>query len=114
MSGLDTIVSAELSAFLTDSPNVVAVRIHQVSAGNVPLPLGQYLDELTTAAAEQGIVIRWQEVEGDPQALITLPLAEPGDRRHILIRTLQLLPGQLTATGTAEEEDVRPGLPNSP
>lgn len=106
MSGIDTIVAAELSAFLTSEPNVLAVRIHQVSAGALPLPLGQYLQEITAAAAKQGILIRWQEVEGDPQAIVTLPLAEPGDKRTILIRSLELLPGKLFARGTAEEAKV--------
>lgn len=102
-SGITTVVSIELSAFLTDQPNVVAIRIHKVAAGNVPLPLAKYLEQISTSAAEHGIIVRWQEVEGDPQAIVTLPLAEPGDKRAIVIRTLELLPGKLTATGTAEE-----------
>jgi hypothetical protein len=104
-SGISTIVSIELSAFLTEQPNVVAIRIHKVAAGNVPLPLAKYLEEISAAAAEHGIIVRWQEVEGDPQAIVTLPLAEPGDKRAIVIRSLELLPGKLTATGTAEETE---------
>jgi hypothetical protein len=102
-SGITTVVSIELSAFLTEQPNVVAIRIHKVAAGNVPLPLAKYLEEISAAAAEHGIFVRWQEIEGDPQAIVTLPIAEPGDKRAIFIRTLELLPGKLLATGTAEE-----------
>lgn len=108
MSGVDAIISAELSAFLTAEPNVVAIRIHHVSAGNLPLPLGKYLDRITAGAEKEGIYIRWQEIEGDPQAIVTIPTAEPGDERAILIRTLQLLPGKLTVSGTAEEVKQEP------
>ncbi|QDU29814.1 hypothetical protein ETAA8_49290 [Anatilimnocola aggregata] len=101
--GIETVVSIELEAFLTNETNVVAVRVHQVAAGKVPIPLGQYLEQITAAAAERGIFVRWQEVDGDPLALISLPLAEPDDKRSIVIRSLELSPGKLIATGTAED-----------
>ncbi len=102
-SGIEAVVSIELSAFLTDEPNVIAVRVHQVAAGNLPIPLGKYLEQITTAASRRGIFIRWQEVAGNPLAIVTLPLAEPGDKRAIVIRSLQLQPGKVVATGTAHE-----------
>jgi hypothetical protein len=110
-SGLETVVSLELSAFLTEEPNVLAVRVHHVAAGNIPIPLGKYLEQITAEASRRGIYIRWQQVESDPLAIITLPLAEPGDKREIILRSLELLPGQLIATGTAEE---RPQPEKSP
>jgi hypothetical protein len=104
-SGIESVVSLELSAFLTEKPNVVAVRVHRAAAGNIPLPLGKYLEEITAVAAKRGVYIGWQEIEGDPLAIVTLPLAEPGDRRVI-------------ATGTAEERGpakkaTAPAEPNS-
>ncbi|WP_425614509.1 hypothetical protein NA78x_004378 [Anatilimnocola sp. NA78] len=101
--GIETVVSIELEAFLTEEPNVVAIRIHQVAAGRLPIPLKQYLDQITAEATQRGILIRWQELDGDPLALVSLPLAEPGDKRAIVLRSLELTPGTLIATGTAEE-----------
>lgn len=101
--GITTVVSIVLSAFLTDEPNTVAIRIHKVAAGNVPLPLAKYLEQITAEAAKRNILIRWQEVDGDPQAIVTLPIAEPGDKRLIVVRSLLLLPGKVTAAGTADE-----------
>lgn len=103
MSGIDTVVSLELSAFLTAEPNVMAVRVQRVAAGNIPVPLGKYLEQITESASRRGIYIRWQEVEGDPLAIVTLPLAEPGDKREIILRSLELQPGTAIVTGTAEE-----------
>ncbi|WP_254509579.1 hypothetical protein [Anatilimnocola floriformis] len=110
-SGITTVVSIQLSAFLTPEPNVVAVRIHRVAAGNIPLPLGKYLEQITAEAARHGIYIRWQEIEGDPQAIVTLPIAEPGDKRAIVIRSLQLLAGKLVAAGTATPVEPAPKQP---
>lgn len=110
-TGIETVVSLEISAFLTDEPNVVAVRIHRVAAGNIPIPLGKYLAEITAAAAKRGIYIGWQEVAGDPLAIITLPLAEPGDKRKIILRSLELLPGKAIASGTVEEREMSPQEP---
>ena len=112
-SGLTTVVSIQLSAFLTPEPNVVAVRIHRVAAGNVPLPLGKYLEQITAAAAKHGIYIRWQEIDGDPQAIVTLPIGEPGDKRAIVIRSLQLLSGKLVAAGTATENEPAKSVQNA-
>jgi hypothetical protein len=102
-SGIETVVSIELAAYLTERPNELAIRVHSVSAGKVPIPLSKYLEQITAAAERKGIFIRWQEVEGDPLAIVMLPLAEPGDKREIIIRSLQLLPGTIVVTGTAEE-----------
>lgn len=111
--GIPTIVSIVLSAFLTDEPNTIAIRVHKVAAGNVPLPLAKYLEQITAEAAKSNVLIRWQEVDGDPQAIVTLPLAEPGDKRLIVVRSLQLLPGTVTAAGTADEVPQEPP-PNGP
>ena len=111
--GITTVVSIVLSAFVTDEPNTVAIRVHKVAAGNVPLPLAKYLEQITAEAAKRKILIRWQEVEGDPQAIVTLPIAEPGDKRLIIVRSLQLLPGKVTAAGTADEVNQEP-LPSGP
>lgn len=108
VSGIETVVSLELSAFLTEEPNVVAVRVHRVAAGNIPVPLGKYLEEITAAAAKRGIYIGWQEVDGDPLAIVTLPLAEPGDKREIILRSLELLPGRAMAGGTVAERELPP------
>jgi len=48
-------------------------------------------------------------VEGDPLAIVRLPLAEPGDKREIIVRSLQLLPGKALASGTAEERAAKVG-----
>ena len=64
----------------------------------------------TIAKAESLWGVSW-EVDGDPLAIITLPLAEPGDKRNIILRSLQLLPGKAVASGTVEEREMSPQEP---
>lgn len=101
--GIDTVVSVELEPYLTDKPNELAIRVHRVAAGALPVPLAQYLEQITAAAAEHGVVIRWQEVEGDPLALITLVLTDADDQRNISVTALEVLPGKLSLSGQVEE-----------
>jgi hypothetical protein len=109
VSGIETIVSIELSAYLTERPNEIAVRVHSASAGNVPVPLGSYLEQIAASAQRRGIFIRWQEVEGDPLGIVMLPLAEPGEKREIIVRSLELQPGKMLVSGTAEEPMLKEG-----
>jgi hypothetical protein len=112
--GIETVVSVELSAYLTERTNEIAVRIHSAAAGNLPIPLQDYLEQITAKAEEKGVVVRWQEIEGDPLGIITLPLAEPGDKREIIVRSIELRQDSILVTGTAEEIEPAKRPPATP
>ncbi len=70
---LTTVVSLSLEVQLADEPNTLAVRIRQAQAGWVPLPLKDFLDQLSDAATRADLNLRWAQRDGDPVALITIP-----------------------------------------
>lgn len=97
------VVSLAVDIHLTDEPNVIAVRIRQARAGLLPLPIKQGLDRITTAAREAGIPLRWSQKEGDPVALVTLPLThEQYGKRLLKLKSLELRAGEIYLAGETE------------
>ncbi len=119
---LDAVVNLDLEVHLTDEPNVIAIRVCQARAGVVPLPLKQYLELVTKSARKGGISLRWEQIEEDPVALITIPRNRHDFvHREILVETIALRDGELYLSGTTElnaqraetavrvEADAKPG-----
>ena len=98
-----SVVSLGVHPYVTSEPNVVALRVKQLRAGTLPLPLGQYLDRITEQCAQAGVPLRWSEEEGDPVALVTLPLT-PEDFQNRLVRVeqIELTEGTLIVSGTSK------------
>jgi hypothetical protein len=90
---ITAVISLALTVGLTDEPNVVAVRVKRVRAGALPIPLNQFLDDITQAARESGLDLRWTQAEGDPVALIRLPT----ENTELPDRTLHLKKFELRA-----------------
>ena len=97
-----SVVSLGVEPYVTSEPNVVALRVKQLRAGSLPLPLGQYLDKITEQCAEAGVPLRWSEEEGEPVALVTLPLV-PEDFHNRLVRVeqIELTEGAMIVSGSS-------------
>lgn len=100
---LSSIVSLGVQPFVTSEPNVIALRIKQLRAGVLPLPLAQYLEKITEQCARSGVPLRWSEEEGDPLALVTLPL-DPKEfqNRQVRVEQIQLEEGALVVSGSSQ------------
>jgi hypothetical protein len=98
-----SIVSLGVQPYVTSEPNVLALRVKQLRAGALPIPLGKYLEKIALQCAKAGIPLRWTEEEGDPVALVTLPL-DPEDfrNRHVKVEEIQLAEGALIVSGVSE------------
>lgn len=106
---LTTVISLAVDVHLTDEPNVLAVRIHQVRAGLLPVPLADWLDRVSLAASKGGIPLRWTEQDGDPVALVTIPLGHANADRILRLEQIELRDGELVLIGrTGREEDDSP------
>ena len=78
-AAVSTVVSVVLDVYLA-KPNLVAVRIKQVRAGALPMPLNQVLDSIAEAATEAGWQLEWRQQDGDPVALVHVPeIRDDGD-----------------------------------
>ena len=100
---ISSVVSLGVQPFVTAEPNVIALRIKQLRAGALPLPLAQYLEKVTERCARSGVPVRWSEEEGDPVALVTLPL-DPKDfqNRKVRVEQVGLEDGALVVAGSSE------------
>jgi uncharacterized protein YpmS len=70
--GVSLVVSLNVELYVPE-PNVLALRIKNVRAGAIPLPLSQILDGVAKAAEGMNLQLRWAQSKGDPVALVTLP-----------------------------------------
>ncbi len=98
-----TVVSLETDVYLTDNPNQVAVRIHNVRAGSIPLPLRGLLEQVANSARQNGVDLRWSQQDGDPVALIQVPLRQ--QEREISVESIEVRDGEIALVGRTKTAD---------
>jgi hypothetical protein len=97
------VISLAAEVYLTDEPNEVAVRIREVRAGRLPLPLKGVLDRVTAQARDRNLPLRWTQHDADPVALIPIPVEHEQYRGHqLLLDAVSLGDGSLLLTGHTE------------
>ena len=100
---VSTVLSLAGDAYLTDRPNEVAIHIEHVRAGAFPVPLAQFLDDIAERAGEAGLPIRWTEEDGDPVALVKLPLdREEFKGQKLQVEGLEIAAGEIVVSGRTE------------
>ncbi|MCE9552810.1 MAG: hypothetical protein K8T91_05465 [Planctomycetes bacterium] len=82
-------------------PNVLAVRIRRIRAGAVPVPLGEVVDGLTLAARQANLRLQWQQIDGDPVALVELP-TEYDAHQRLVLDSIELAEGAIIIAGHSE------------
>ena len=108
----ETVISLQADVYLTDQPNQVAVRLHAVRAGWVPVPLSQILERVSEAARRGGVDLSWSQQEGDPVALVRVPARHPEfEDREFSLEKIELADGKLRLAGRTER---RPGGGSQP
>ena len=94
-----SVLSLAIQAYLTEQPNVVAIRIRKARAGMLPIPRSQVLDRVSELARQADVPLQWAQQDGDPVALVTVP-GNYGELDHSLrLDTLELHPGELHVAG---------------
>ncbi len=99
------VVNAGVFPMATDVPGEIALRISHVRLGRVPLPLKQFLTELTQASQKAGIPLRWTEQAGQPVGIFTLPTDHPDLAGHdLVIEQIQLEEGAILVSGRTSRD----------
>lgn len=100
-SRIETVVSFEVHAQLTPEPNVLAVKISQLKAGALPLPLSRFINHISNRAAKSALQIRWDDnEEGDEVALVTVPSEHPSYvRKPVIVESVSILAGMVRLAG---------------
>jgi hypothetical protein len=117
---VDTVISLSGDAYLTAQPNEVAIRISRAAAGYLPLPLGQFLDDVRHRAQRADISVRWTEVEGAPVALVRIPSerridkCDEGTSERLVLDEVSLKRGEFVIAGRIEPKDPAREAPVPP
>jgi hypothetical protein len=100
---LSSVVSVGAKPEMTKEPNVIAIRVKQVRAGALPIPLANFLEQISQHSAKAGVPLRWGEEGGDPVAYITLPMDRPEFQGKTLrVEQVELKDGALVVSGKTE------------
>ncbi len=70
---VSSVLSFALEIQLADTPNTVAVRIREVRAGALPIPISGWLEKVREGIQRTDLVVRWSQSDGDPVALVEIP-----------------------------------------
>jgi hypothetical protein len=98
----DIVISCELEVELTEQANMLALRVKDLKAGALPLPLSNFLKGISKEAAKGDIDIRWDVTDSGPVALVTVPSEHP---RYVdspvIVESVQLVERTLVLAGHA-------------
>lgn len=112
---IETVVSFEVAVELTDQPNVLAVRIENLRAGALPLPLERFRKGISREAAKSDLEVRWDQTDSGSVALVTIPSDhESFVRTPVIVEALALGGGQLSLAGHTGPEARRIFRPRGP
>jgi hypothetical protein len=112
---VETVLSLSGDAYLTDRPNEVAIHIDHVRAGAFPVPLSRFLDNIAEQAGDAGLPLRWDEQDGDPVAIVTLPLdREEFKGKQLRVEELQINDGEIVVLGRTEGDEPPPTTAKQP
>lgn len=112
-NAVSTIISLNVELYVAE-PNVLALRIHNIRAGAIPIPLSQVLDGVTAAAQSMNLRLRWVQAKGDPVALVTLPSTIGRDKVAYRLEKLDLRQDAIYLAGQTEKLSAGPKQPTQP
>ena len=102
---LKAVLSLTVNVQLTDDPNVIAIRVRKARAGRIPIPLNRFIDQLKLAAQHSDVELRWVQEEGDPVALVQIPIEHPSyETQELRIEAIELSQGELHIVGRSGQE----------
>ncbi len=97
---IDTVISCEVQVALTEQPNMLALKLRQLKAGSLPLPLSKFRKGISKEAARGDVDVRWDTNESGPIALVTVPSEDP---RYVInpvtVESVELSDGRLMLAG---------------
>lgn len=112
---IDTVVSFEVRAALTAQANILALRVTNLRAGALPLPLSRFVRGISAEAKKSNIEVNWDMDQEEPIALVTIPSEHPDFiLSPVVVEALEMANGFLVlagSTGEAAREEFQPRGP---
>lgn len=107
--GVQTVLTLAFEPLLLAEENQLAIRVRQVKAGAVSVPLGPLLEEIAKRAQAAKIPLRWEQDDGVPTAIIPLRfLADAYRDKHVVLETLAVETEKITVAGRTIPVPTRP------
>ncbi|MGB7344690.1 MAG: hypothetical protein WBD20_10775 [Pirellulaceae bacterium] len=96
----DTIVSFEVEVELTEKANMLALRLKNLRAGALPMPLSRFLKGITREAARGDVDVKWDMTKAGPVALVNVPREHPlYAASPVIVESVRLVDGVLLLSG---------------
>lgn len=95
------VVSVQGKVWLLEK-NRLAIQLHQVRAGALPIPRTPWIDRITELARQRRLALQWTSIENDPVALITLQIHHPETHRPVYIESVHLENQTVCLAGTTK------------
>lgn len=114
---IDTVISFELSVELTEQPNVLALRLQNLRAGALRLPIANFAHGISSEAAKNEIEVLWDKnsLQSRPVALVTIPSEHKNYvNTPVIIESIRLDDGMLSMTGRTGPGAVQSFQPRGP
>ena len=108
MGKFSAVASMEVSLFMTDQPNQVAVRLHDARLGALPGMKHRLVKQMHDAAIRHRIPLKWSQQDNDPVALWTVGEGIkdfPSDGENLTIESIAVDGNQIRITGLYQESD---------
>ncbi|MEM9366480.1 MAG: hypothetical protein AAGD07_10830 [Planctomycetota bacterium] len=74
----DTVISCELEVEMTEAANVLAVRMLDLKAGSIPLPIEPFVRNISREAQHGDVMIDWDFTDRGPIAMVQVPFRHEG------------------------------------
>lgn len=105
---LSTIINLSLDVRVAETHNTLAVRIRDAHAGWVPLPLADFLDQISQTARHADLMLRWVQQAGDPVALVTIPSQNGRKKsRQFVLENVEIGEGELAISGRMDDASAQ-------
>ncbi len=96
----DTIISFEVQVELTEEANMLALRLKNLRAGALPMPLSKFLKGITREAARGDVDVKWDLTDDGPVALVNVPREHPRYAASpVIVESVRLVDGILLLSG---------------
>lgn len=96
----DTIVSCDLEVEMTEAANVLAVRLVNLKAGSIPLPIEPFVRKISHEAKYGDVEIDWDFTDNGPVAMVSVPSRHEGYRvEPIVVESVLVRNNRLNLSG---------------
>lgn len=106
---LSTVLSIHMNVELVE-PNALALTVHEVRAGQLPLPLNNVTETVTRVADRLDLRLEWLKQGDSPAALIHLPPIAADSKLMLIVERLELREGALYLAGRTAPLEGKPAV----